>query len=91
MRWEYIDGTPPTIECTDTVKCDFHPKVESEMRLKQVNMLKFPMVFDGERKMSHAVDTIMGCSYCGATKLFGVAVSREQWEKIHNGTNESVE
>ena len=89
MRFEFISGTPPTVECDSLIYCSHHPKKIMAMELHTVKMLKFPMKIDGETTMSHAIDVWMQCPYCGYLELFGIALSRDQWESVYGKGVES--
>ena len=85
--WVVSDDTYMGLVAEFIPMCPYHE--EEEMKFVESKLLKFALEYEGDPD-SHAVDVVVMCPECGYTDVFGVAISKEHWDKVQGKITESV-
>jgi len=71
------------LDCSEVVYCEFclNTGFVTQMELFIMKFLNFDLDPKGTEMTSHAIDVEMRCPACGFHEVFGVAVSKEEYDR----------
>ena len=79
--WSFTDNTPPELTCAFMPDCIF---CRGNMVVTNATTYKVQMTGQNDPEpQGRAIDIIMRCPLCGYIEAFGVALSKDESEKIN--------